>query len=425
MTVASHNIEYVRRTAFSGSIGNVMEWYDFAVYAYLAPVLSNLFFPSDDAFISLMATFGTFAAGYISRPLGAIVFGHIGDKIGRKPVLILSVIVMGGATAGVGLLPTTEQIGASAAVMLVCLRIFQGLSVGGEYTGASAFIVEHSPPERRGFYASWIFSGSFFGFLLGSAVATLFTSFIDQATLTEGAWRLPFIGGGFIGIVAFYFRSRIDEPESVKDKTVVDGIPLVVALRDHWRDMLRIAGLTVTVNVGFYLMFVYAITFLTNKVHLSNVAAMTINTVCLIFVAVFLLGFAILSDKVGRKPVLYVGTFGILLFSWPLFWLMDHHNIVYVFFGQFGFAVLFAMVFSVNAAVMPEILPHKVRISALSVSYNLTLSIFGGTAPIVALYLVNRTDDDFSPVYYLMGLAILSLVAIFSISETAGKTLRD
>ncbi|MEH6527354.1 MAG: MFS transporter [Sneathiella sp.] len=425
MTAASYNTKYVRRTAFSGAVGNVMEWYDFAVYAYLAPVLSNLFFPSDDAFISLMATFGTFAAGYVSRPLGAIIFGHIGDKMGRKPVLILSVVVMGGATVGVGLLPTTEQIGIYAAVALVCLRIFQGLSVGGEYTGSAAFVAELSPPEKRGFYASWIFSGSFFGFLLGSAVAAIFTNFIDEATLNGWAWRIPFIGGGVIGIMAFYFRSRIDEPESVKERTVVDGIPLLVALRDHWLDMLRIAGLAVTVNVGFYLMFVYAITFLTNKVHLSNIAAMTINTVCLVFVAVFLLGFAILSDKVGRKPVLLVGTFGILFLSWPLFWLMDHHNIVYVFFGQFGFAVLFSMVFSVNAAVMPEILSRKVRISALSVAYNVTLSIFGGTAPIVALYLVNRTNDDFSPVYYLMGLAVLSLVAIFSISETAGKKLRD
>jgi MFS transporter, MHS family, proline/betaine transporter len=425
MTVDSHNIAYVRRAAFSGAVGNVMEWYDFAVYAYMAPVLSNLFFPSDDAFISLMATFGTFAAGYLSRPLGAIIFGHIGDKMGRKPVLILSVIVMGGATVGVGLLPTTEQIGVSAAIALVCLRIFQGLSVGGEYTGSTAFVAEHAPPKTRGFYASWIFSGSFFGFLLGSAVATVFTNFIDQTTLNDWAWRIPFIGGGIIGIMAFYFRSQIDEPKNFKEKAVVEGFPLLVALRDHWLDMLRIAGLAVTVNVGFYLMFVYAITFLTNNVHLSNIAAMTINTVCLIFVAVFLLGFAILSDKIGRKPVLLVGTFGILVFSWPLFWLMDHHNIVYVFFGQFGFAVLFSMLFAVNASVMPEILSHKVRISALSVAYNVTLSIFGGTAPIVALYLVNRTDDDFSPVYYLMGLAIISLVAVFSISETAGKELRE
>lgn len=425
MTAASYNIEYVRRTAFSGAVGNVMEWYDFAIYAYLAPVLSNLFFPSDDAFLSLMATFGTFAAGYLSRPLGAVVFGHIGDKMGRKPVLILSVVLMGCATVGVGLLPTTEQIGITAAIALVCLRIFQGLSVGGEYTGSTAFVAEQSPPHQRGFYTSWIFSGSFFGFLLGSGVATVFTSFIDQATLNEWAWRIPFIGGGVIGIVAFYYRSRIEEPKTVKERTVVPGIPLFVALRDHWLDMLRIFGLAVTVNVGFYLMFVYAITFLTHKVHLSNTAAMTINTVCLIFVALFVLGFAILSDKVGRKPVLLVGTFGVLFFSWPLFWLMGHHNIVYVFFGQFGFAVLFSMIFAVNAAVMPEILPLKIRISALSVAYNITLSIFGGTAPIVALYLVHRTSDDYSIIYYLMGLAIISLATIFSIPETAGKELRD
>ncbi len=425
MSEAAVDNSTVRRTAFSGAIGNVMEWYDFAVYAYLAPVLSRLFFPSDDEFISLMATFGTFAAGYISRPLGAIIFGHIGDKFGRKPVLIFSVVLMGCATFGVGLLPSTEQVGVSAAVILIVLRIFQGLSVGGEYTGSTAFIVEHAPPDRRGFYSSWILTGCFLGFLLGSAVAALLTHSLSEPSLNSWGWRVAFIAGGAVAILAFYFRSGIEEPPIPGDPIKAEGVPLIEALRDHWRDMLKVSGLAVSVNVGFYLMFVYAITFLTNKVHISNTAAMTINTVCLLLIAVLPLWFSILSDKVGRKPLLYVGTVGVLVLSWPLFWMMDHQNLILVFLGQAGFAVLFSMIFSVNPAVMAEILSHRVRISALSVSYNVTLSIFGGTAPLVALYLVNRTANDFSPVFYLMGLAVLSLFAVYSIRETVGKPLRD
>lgn len=402
-----------------------MEWYDYAVYAYLAPILSKLFFPSDDQFISLMATFGTFAAGYVSRPLGAVLFGHIGDRFGRKPVLIISVILMGCATFGVGLLPSTEQIGVTAAVILIVLRIFQGLSVGGEYTGSAAFIVEHAPVERRGFFASWIMTGCILGFLLGSAVAALLTHFLSEPNLNSWGWRLPFLAGGGIAFLALYFRSGVEEPPQQGDAAKAKGMPLIVATRDHWRDMLKVGGLALSVNVGFYLMFVYAITFLTNKVHISNMAAMTINTACLFLIAILPLWLSRVSDKIGRKPLLYTGTIGMLILSWPFFWMMDHQNLVLVFLGQAGFAVLFSMTFSVNPAVMAEVLSHKVRISALSVAYNVTLSIFGGTAPLVALYLVNRTENDFSPVYYLMGLGILSLMAVYSIPETARKPLRD
>lgn len=419
------NVKSARRTALSGAIGSVMEWYDFSIFVYLAPVISSLFFPSKDSVGSLTATYAIFAFGFISRPFGAFVYGHIGDSMGRKPVLILSVAMMGGATFCVGLLPTFDQLGPTAVVALIVLRIFQGFSVGGEFPGSTAFIIELSPPEKRGFFGSWIVSGSGIGFLIGSASAVFTAYILGPEDLADWGWRIPFLGGGVIAIVAYYFRSGIDETHQNKEAVADKGSPLLVAFQEHWLDMLRVGGLALTVNAGFYLMFVYAITYLTNNLHLSATSVMGINTLCLLAIAFCPLCFSILSDKIGRKPILLFGTISILLLSWPLFWLLNHNNLYFVFFGLFGFAVIFSMVFSINPAVMAEILPHKIRVSTLSVAYNLTLTFFGGTAPLIALFLVTWTGSEFSPVYYLMGLSIVSLVTIFSIPETGGRKLRD
>lgn len=425
MKYTPFNVNYARRTALSGAIGSVMEWYDFAIFVYLAPIISTIFFPSKDSLGSLTATYAIFAFGFVSRPFGAIVYGHVGDCMGRKPVLILSVAMMGGATFCVGLLPTFDQLGPTAVIALIILRIFQGFSVGGEFPGSTAFIIELSPPKRRGFFGSWIVSGSGIGFLIGSASAVATAYFLGPDDLADWGWRIPFLGGGVIAIIAYYFRSGIDEKRPDAPIKAEQGSPLLVAFQEHWLDMLRVGGLALTVNAGFYLMFVYAITFLTKNVHLSATSVMGINTLCLLAIAVCPLCFAVLSDKIGRKPILLFGTISILLLSWPLFWLMDHQNLYFVFLGLFGFAVIFSMIFSVNPAVMAEILPHKIRISTLSVAYNLTLTLFGGTAPLVALFLVDWTDSVFSPVYYLMGLGIISLLTILSIPETGGKKLHD
>ena len=414
----------VRKNAFAGAIGNVMEWYDFAAYAYMAPIISRLFFPSDDPFTSLLATYGAFAAGYLSRPLGALLFGHIGDKRGRKLVLVVSVTLMGVATVAIGLLPDVSQIGPLAAVALVTLRVLQGFSVGGEYTGSTTFVVEYAPADRRAFYSSWILCGAAGGFLLGSGVATLLTNLVDQATLASWAWRVPFLAGGLIAVTALILRRHIEEPPAPEYAEEWQRSPIVVAFTDHWRDMLRVMGLALAVNVGFYMMFVYAVSYLTERMHVSTANAMDINTICMVVLTLLPLPIALLADRIGRKPILLSGALGIIVLSWPLFWFMHHQNLSLVLLGQLGFAVLFRWVYAANPATMAEILSRRVRVSVLSVGYNICLSIFGGTTPLVATYLVERTADDFAPVYYLMGLGVLSLIAVLSVSETKGKPLR-
>lgn len=424
MTDQSTPLRKVRRNALAGAIGNVMEWYDFAAYAYMAPIISSIFFPSDDPFASLMATYGAFAAGYLSRPLGAMAFGHIGDKFGRKRVLILSVWLMGGATFAIGLLPDASQVGPAAAAILILLRIMQGFSVGGEYTGSATFIIEHAPPDKRAFYSSWVLCGAGGGFLIGSGVAAVLTNVVDDATLHDWAWRIPFLAGSLIAISAIVLRRHTEEPPAPEYEEEWQRSPIITAFTDHWRDMLRVMGLALSVNVGFYMMFVYAVSYLTERMHVSTADAMDINTLCLVVLTFLPVAIAVLADRVGRKPILLTGALGIIFLSWPLFWFMHHENLTMILIGQLGFAILFSWIYAANPAAQTEILSRRVRVSVLSISYNLCLSVFGGTTPLVATYLVHRTSDDFAPVYYLMVLGLFSLIAVLNIPETRGKPLR-
>jgi MHS family proline/betaine transporter-like MFS transporter len=378
----------LRRNVVAGVLGNVMEWYDFAVYGYLAPILGNLFFPSENALASLVGAFGAFAAGFVARPLGGIVFGHIGDRYGRKLVLTTSVLLMGLATFAIGLLPDATQIGGAASVILVLLRILQGISVGGEYSGSIVFVAEHAPSDRRGFISSWIGMGAVAGFLCGSGVNAFMSSVLTEAEIASWAWRLPFLVGLVIAAGSWLVRRHVEEPPAASLQTLAGASPFRVALRDEWRNMARILGLALGANAGFYLMFVYATSYLTEHMHVSVVLAMDINTLCLVAIALLtpLCGYA--SDRLGRKPVLLSGTIGLILLSYPLFSLMHRAEELSIFAGQMGFALLFAWIFGTNPAVMVEILPQRVRVTAFSVAYNACLALFGGTAPLVATYLL-------------------------------------
>ncbi len=413
----------LRRNVIGGAVGNVMEWYDFAAYAYMAPILGKLFFPSEDAFASLIAAFGAFAAGYVSRPLGAILFGHIGDKIGRKPMLLISVLMMGLATTAIGLLPVESQIGWVAAAGLVGLRLIQGISVGGEYGGSLAFVAEHAPPKRRGFAISFIMVGANLGFLVGAGTAALVTESFNDAELNAWAWRVPFLLGGVIALIALLLRRSLSEPPVPLGYEPTVGSPVIVAFRDHWRDMLKVGGLYLAVNAGFYLIFVYVVSYLTTVMHMPRDAAMDINVACILIMCVLPVGFAILSDRIGRKPMLIAGGIGIIVLTYPLFMLIDNSAVLPVLLGQIGFAVLFSWIYGANPAAQTEVAPRHVRATVLTMSTNIAMAVFGGTMPMVAAYLVHRTHDDYSPAYYLMGLGVLSLIAVFTTREMAGKRL--
>ena len=411
------------RNIVAGAVGNALEWYDFAIYGYMAPILGKLFFPSEDAVASLLAAFGVFAVGYASRPIGGAIFGHLGDRFGRKPMLVVSVIAMGMATCAIGLLPDHSQIGTSAALLLVLFRILQGLSVGGEFSGSIVFMAEHAPPKRRGLDTSWPESGAVIGFLLGSGVGALTATVLGEDVMQSWGWRVPFLLGSVIAVAGLIFRRNLTEPQLAKRLERGAGSPVVVALRDHWRSIIRVMSLILVGAVGFYMMFVYAASYLTQQMHMSTARALDINTVALFFMLVLVAPFAMLSDRIGRKPLLFAAALGGVVFAWPLWWLMQQDNYFLILAGQMGFALIFALNFAVIPAVMAELMPAKVRCSGASIGYNLCMAVFGGTTPFIATYLVARTADDYAPVYYFMAIAVLQLIGLVGLKEMARKPL--
>lgn len=405
----------------AGIVGNILEWYDFAVYGYLAPIIGELFFPAEDPTVSVIAAFGAFAAGFLVRPFGSILFGHIGDKLGRRRGLILSVTLMAIPTFAIGVLPDYAAIGATASVLLVLLRILQGLSVGGEYTTSIVFLVENSPPNRRAFHASWGAWGAVAGILTGSAVGALVANLLSPDQVTSWGWRLPFLLGLVIGLAGLYLRRQNVQQDEVPVSDVKS--PVIEAFRDHWRAILKVAGINIVMAATFYACFVYVTTWLQETAHVSSAKSLNINSLNMFLLLLFIPLAAMLADRLGRKPMLISGTIGVLLFAYPLFSLMHHDDSLTVFLGQFGFVVFMSMILGTYPATIAEMLPSRVRVSALSIGYNLCLAIFGGTTPLVCAYLIARTGDDLSPAFYLMATAVVSLAVLLTIPETGQRDI--
>ena len=411
-----------RKIIAAGVSGNVLEWYDFGVYGFFAPIIGQLFFPSSDPTVSLIASFGAFAAGFLMRPIGGFIFGHIGDRIGRRQALVLSVMLMAIPTGIIGLLPTHASIGIAAAIMLVRLRMLQGLSVGGEYTGSVTFLAEQAPIARRGFFSSWTQVGAVGGILLGSGVGALVTNVLTEDQLMDWGWRIPFLVGILVGVVGLLIRRHLpDSPvEPVEEGA---GSPAIEAIRTEWRAMGKMIGYTIINAVGFYIAFVYVLTWLVDQVKEPRSDAMDINTIALVVMLVLIPFVGALSDKVGRKTVLAIGAAGFLLLSYPLILLMHEPVFLRILAGQIGFAVLVAFLLGAGPANLSEMFPSRVRVSAMSVGYNVSMAIFGGTTPMIAAWLLNRTHNDLSFVWYMMACAAVSLVFTLMLREGAGKPL--
>ncbi|WOO41342.1 MFS transporter [Rubellicoccus peritrichatus] len=406
-----------RKVILAGSVGNVMEWFDFAIYGFFAPVIGRQFFPSDDPVASLLAAYGVFASGFLARPIGAAFFGHLGDRHGRKLVLRLSVILMGVSTGLVGILPNHAMIGNTAPILLVLMRIIQGFSVGGEYTGSVVYLVERAPQNKRGIVGGWTSFGAIAGFLLGSGVGALISTLASPEALSSWGWRIPFIAGVAIAGLATFFRRSLDE--TPRRESFDKRLPIVQAVRTEWQSMLRIAGLIMMANVGFYMMFVYVTTYLSEQVGVPMATALDIDTATMATLLIFTPIAAWISDRIGRKPVLLTASIGCLVCAVPLFWAIQHDDVVWIVFGQLGFALIIGLAFGANAATIVEVTRAPYRCTVVSVAYNITLAILGGTTPLVATWLIHETGDIMTPAYYLMGMSVITIITITLTKETA------
>jgi MHS family proline/betaine transporter-like MFS transporter len=411
------------RVVLAGVVGNVMEWYDFAVYGYFAATLGQHFFPAQDPVASLLAAFGVFAAGYFMRPVGALVFGHIGDRFGRKRALTIAVLAMAVPTFLIGVLPDHAHLGIAASGLLVALRLVQGVSVGGEFPTSIVFLVEGTAPHQRGLMGSWSMVGSVSGIMLGSAVGALTSTVLSPTALDAWGWRLPFLVGLGVGLSGLYLRRHLPAAAPFADEASVPRSPVREAYRTQWRAIRRVAGVSVLNAVGFYTVFVYTVTYMEQIVHVRAAEALDVNTLNMGILVLVMPAAGALSDRLGRKPVLLGSALGLLVLAWPLFWLIHHPAWSLMLLGQLGFAVLVGLYLGPIPAVTAEAFPARVRVSALAIGYNAAVGILGGITPMAITSLLAWSHNPLTPAYYLMGAAAVSLAVLISWSETARAPL--
>jgi len=411
----------------AGVIGNVIEWYDFALYGYMAAIISHLFFPNESRALSLLSTYGIFAAGFVMRPIGSAVFGWLGDTIGRTKTMLISVSVMMIPTFVLGLLPTYQSIGVIAPILLVALRLTQGLSVGGEFSSSVTYLVETAPPGRRGFAGSWGNVGSGIGMVLGSMMAALTTNLLPKGTVNAWGWRLPFLLGGVLGTVAVILRRYLPKSqhfyEHAKDKE--NSHPIKEAFSRNRKETIQ--GMIFASGYGalFYLTMVYLPTWLSEYIGFPLKTAMAINTGATALLTVLLPIMATISDKyIRRTKFIAISIGAISIAAIPVFLWLRQGNIAAVIAAQFLFTILISVISGVGPAMFVELFPTDDRLSGYSISFNVGMGIVGGSTPMVVTWLISKTNVTWFPGIYMLFWAVICFGAVLWMKDRSREALR-
>jgi len=401
------------RSILAAAAGNLLEWYDFVIYTFMAPYIAAKFFPSSDPLAGLLAVFATFGLGFVVRPLGGILIGRLGDRKGRKAALLLTIFLMAAGTAGIGLVPSRQSIGALAPWLLLLCRLVQGFSAGGEWASATTFIYEWAPPRRRGFFSSLQQSSVACGMLLGSGVTASFTSLLSKSQMADFGWRIPFLLGALILPVGFYTWRRVEETpvfNSSLDAPVAMGTGLKLAA--------KAIGVTVIWTVAYYAVLTYMPVFTAHFSRLGPAAALWSNALSLLVLALTTPLFGSLADRIGRKPLMIAGALGFAVLTYPLFLLIvDSETMAPVILAQILFALMTAVYSGATPAAMNEIFPPASRLLWMSTGYSLATALFGGFGPFISTWLVKATGSPLSPALYIVAGALLSLVAIVPLKD--------
>lgn len=423
----------IRRVVIASFIGTTIEWYDFFLYGTASALVFNkLFFPQFDALTGTMAAFATYAVGFFARPVGGIVFGHFGDRIGRKSMLVTTLMLMGVATILIGLLPTYDQIGVWAPILLVTLRFVQGFGVGGEWGGAVLMAVEHGGAERRGFYASWVQAGVPVGLLLANAVFRL-TSSMDGAAFLAWGWRVPFLLGVLLLGVGMFIRLKIIESPVFTEaqaraatarEDISSKVPILAVLRDHPRNVVLAMGARFAENAFFYIFTVLILSYGSLQLGMGDkflLNAVLIGSAVQLFVIPW---FGALSDRVGRRPVYLGGALFLAAFAFPFFWMIETRQpvlvVAAVVIGLIGHAAMYGP----QAAFFSELFGTRVRYSGASLGYQLASPLAGGLAPLIATKLLEKSSgQSWSVAVYLLVMAAITLVSVWLAEETNRKAL--
>lgn len=406
----------IRKTIFSSAIANTFEWYDYILFAHFAPILGSKFFPDEDPTAPLLNAFTLFAAGYFMRPFGGVFFGVLGDKFGRRASLSASIMCMAIPTMAIGFLPTYESIGITATILMTIARMIQGLSMGGALTGSISFSIEHSPKEHRGLIGSISMSSICIGILLGSLVAYSVKFSMSVENFYDFGWRIPFLLGIFIIMAGFYIRKNTQETplfEEIKHDGLISSSPIKETLKNHWFDMIIGICINATGSVIFYTQAIYLMNFLKiNRGFEESVVDHMLN-LSYIVMAIVTIFVGWLSDRIGIRKI-YIVNLGIIASTcFFLMQILESGNLQSVMFAQIFLAILAAAYIGPEPALQASFYPTRVRNTALSLSYNIATSLFGGTTPLVLVYLFRETGTVVSWAYYIVGCSIISMIALY------------
>jgi MFS transporter, MHS family, proline/betaine transporter len=413
----------LRRAIAASAIGNATEWFDYGIYAYGVSYISAAIFPGDAQQATLLA-FATFAISFLVRPLGGFVWGPLGDRVGRKHVLAITIVLMAGATFCVGLIPSYAAIGLWAPALMVALRMIQGFSTGGEYGGAATFMAEYAPSRRRGFLGSFLEFGTLAGFSAGALLMLGCSVLLDDEQMGSWGWRLPFLVAAPLGLIGVYLRSRLEdtpifrelEESGETEQGAVTQFKDLVS--EYWAPVLRLGGVVVALNVVNYTLLAYMPSYLEQTIGLSSSHSLIVPIIGMLTMMVFLPIAGHISDRVGRKPMWWFSLVGLFIAGVPMFLLMATNMLGAI----IGFAVLgllYVPQLSTISATFPAMFPTQVRYAGFAIAYNVSTSLFGGTAPAINDWLVGLTGDKLVPAYYMMVACVVGMIALVKVPETA------
>lgn len=423
-TVSTDDVppDVLKKAVAASAIGNATEWFDYGIYAYGVTYISAAIFPGDTESATLLALM-TFAVSFLVRPLGGLVWGPLGDRVGRRQVLAITILMMSGATLCVGLIPSYAAIGFWAPVLMVLLRMIQGFSTGGEYGGAATFMAEYAPCRRRGFFGSFLEFGTLAGFSLGALLMLGFSLVLNDDQMNTWGWRLPFLVAAPLGLIGVYLRSRLEdtpifrelaESGETEERTTTQFKDLLLG---YWGPILRLGGVVVALNVVNYTLLSYMPTYLEQSIGLSSSMSLMVPIIGMLAMMVFLPIAGSASDRVGRKPMWWFSLIGLFVAGVPMFMLMGT-NVIGAVIGFAVLGLLYVPQLATISATFPAMFPTHVRYAGFAIAYNVSTSIFGGTAPAVNEWLVNKTGDNLVPAYYMMAACVIGAIALIKVPET-------
>lgn len=397
------------------SLGGMLEFYDFIIYIFFAPVIEKLFFADSSSYMATLKTLAIFSIGYLLRPLGGIIFSHFGDRYGRKIVFLTTVIFMAVPSFAIGLLPTSASIGGAAPILLLFFRMMQGLALGGEIPAAITFVSEHVPGQRRAFSLSTLFFGINLGLLLGSFITTLLTSLLTEAQLFAYGYRIPFILGGVFGLISLFLRRHLHETSAFTSlrQTDLQRVPVAALLRHSRMQVLQGMLLVGTGSVTVFL-YLYWPQYLHQYMNYDYAALMKINTVGTLTLTLTILLGGLMADKWGYRNMYLLSTTLLVLLTYPLFMLLNLQNIAWVILSYMMFSLIFGFIPGSYSAILSGLFPTSVRYSGIAMSYNMAFALFGGLSPVICTYIIHAFNSVLAPAWYVTTMAFLSLIACYA-----------